>query len=216
MPKYPAAPDLAAIVRKLQFDVKTLQVQVANLGAQPGGTPGTVWDANVIWNGGIESGSTGFVRTLFAPITVDEANPLDQLRSLKISEAAGAQTAVQWLPGGNAGSPTPGNDVFATTPGDIWRLQCLARATVATADTQIVAAMGNTAADVFALPGANTTWTAVSTVALAPNVITPLLGNITIPASRNFIGLFVYGAFTAPTAAWQWWLDDVALQRKLS
>lgn len=216
MATYTVPPDLARDIRQMKLDIKTLQVKVANLGAQPSGTPGTVWDANVVWNGGIESGLTGWVRTLFAPIIVESADPLDQLRSLRVEEAAGAQTAVTWLPGGNSASPTPGNDVFATAPGDIWRLQCLARATVATTDTQLVAAMGNTAADVFALPGANTTWTTVSTVALSPNVIAPLLGNVTIPASRNFIGLFVYGAFTAPTPAWKWWLDDVALQRKLS
>jgi hypothetical protein len=61
MSRYATLPDSTRDIRHLKLRVKSLEARLANLGGQPAGTPpATVYDANVIYNGGMESGTTGW------------------------------------------------------------------------------------------------------------------------------------------------------------
>ncbi len=96
MPKYPTPPDLAAIVRNHERRIRALEVKVANLGSQPVGTPGNVFDANVLWNGGFESGLTGWQTSFFTgtagALGVDGADPLDGLYSGRVVEGSSGRS----------------------------------------------------------------------------------------------------------------------------
>jgi hypothetical protein len=225
VPNYAKAPDIVRDIRQLKLDVKALQLNVATLGGQPSGTPGSVFDANVLWNGSMESGFTSWVVGRFLsgytspdhPVgSVESADPLAGLQSLRVDESANAASWTSWFPTNNIANVQIGSDVFATAPGDVWRLSAKVRATVASGGAQVIAVCGTAAADAQQVAGANTNWVIASSAALTPGVPVTLDGLATVPAGRNFIGFLVVANGIPPTAPWSWWMDECVMQRKMS
>ena len=218
--RYATKPDVAADIRSLKARVRTLEVKVANLGPQPGGSPGSTFDSNVIWNGSMESGITGYGRLFFAGSIgvpyVEDANPLSGLRSLRVDEQASSSTDLIWCPTSNHSAPTVGSDVFATAPGEVWQVMGTMRSSVDTTHARINALCGLTAGACYGL--SNVTYVAAADLSLTAGVITQFTGQITVPASRNFITFGCNADNRTGTSAvpWSWWLDEVVLQRKLS
>jgi hypothetical protein len=218
--RYPVPPDLAALLRDMQRDIKNLQAKVANLGPQPVGSPVAAFDANVIWNGGCESGKTGWGRSFntgtLGVTSVEAADPLDNLYSLRVDEQASSSTRIVWFGSGNASNAIPGDNVFATAPGEQWQIQALLRSTVDTTHAKIYGVCGTTPADCFGIFGAQT-YVAAADVPLVAGTVTALSGLITVPATRNYVAFSVSPDDAAGSSGvpWSWWLDDVVLQRKL-
>lgn len=222
MPNYPTPPSFLADIRDLKNRVAILEAQMANRTGPGTDTGAPAYDGNAIWNGAMESGMTGWARVYAAVgslgTTVPEvSDPLDGLVSLRENESASSATRIFWLSNSTTAAPLVGDAVFNTAPGDVWRLTCAIRSNIAVPDAKLYASVGDTAANVYGLPGfTNTTWLQAAALPLTAGGITTLTGNITVPASRSFIGLHVTAAETPPGVNWSWWLDDVTLQRKLN
>ena len=202
------------------------RVNLITLGGSPGSGNFTQYGPNVISNGDIESGSTGWSRSFWTgtlgTVSVETTAPLDGLRSLKISEAASSSTRITWLPSGNATSPTVGTDVFATSPGDVWLFNALMQSSVSTTHAKLYGFCGNTPPDCFALQpnGGATTWVAAVDVPLTAGVPTTLSGTLTVPTGGLGYNYIAFNcspddAAAASGVAWSWWLDNVSLQKKI-
>jgi hypothetical protein len=218
MPLYPTPPNIVAEIRSLQKRVSLLERQMANLRGAGGGGGGPVYDSNVIWNGSMESGTSGwglgYGNGTGGTIAVESANPLNGLRSLRMDEHANSGTEVWWNPTGGA---LAGSDVFATAPGEQWLLTATLRSTVPITHAQLVGICGTVESDCYGLFG-NQTFVSAADVPLTANTITPVSGLITVPASRNFVTVMVLAGKNdspMPTVPYSWWLDDVSLQKKL-
>jgi hypothetical protein len=225
MVAYPTAPSIVADIRKLKADVRQLQIQVAGRVPLGPASGAPVYDANVLSNGGIESGVVGWGRGLWSGggtqgvLDLDEANPMDGLRSLRMNEAANTRTFLNWRPAGEHSAPVVGVDVFATSPGDVWKISGTMRSTVTVPGAALVGACGAAAADCYDVLNTGGGFTAVTaaTLTLTAGVVTLLSGTITVPAGRNFIGFECFGTVggSEPSTAWAWEIDSVSLQKKL-
>lgn len=180
------------------------------------------YGSNVITNGDIESGLTGWARSFntgtLGTLSVETVAPLDGLDSLKMTEAAASSTRLTWLPSGNSANPTVGTDVFPTQAGDVWAIQALMQSTVATTHAKIYANCGNAPADCYGLQVAGTTvWVAAADIPLTASTPTQLAGTITVPS-----GGYNYLTFNCSPddaaggsgVAWSWLIDLVVLQKK--
>lgn len=221
MPAYPAAPDLAAIIRDHTRRIKALEVQMANLtGGTPGGSPGSTFDANVLWNGSFESGAidwtVGYWTGTSGHMFTENANPLAGLHSARVDESANSATQAWWRP---TGGSVAGQDVFATTPGEQWQLKATVRSTQPIVNARLVGVCGTIESDCYGIFG-NQSYVSASALSLPGGpTITQMSGIVTVPASRNFITfVFRMGVDDTPPPAvpWSWWLDECVLQRKLS
>jgi hypothetical protein len=210
---------------KLTRRVSDLEKQVRSLqfGQTIGGGNTTQYSQNVITNGDIESGVTGWARSFFTgtigTVSVETTAPIDGLDSLKISEAASSSTRITWLPSGSSTNPTVNTDVFPTAPGDVWLITAQMQATVATTHAKIYAFCGATPANCYALPSAGiTVAVAAADIPLTANVVSTLQGTITVPASMNFLTFNCSpdDAAGTPAAPWSWLLDTVSLQLKVN
>lgn len=217
MPAYSTPPELARRLRAFDQRATRLEMQVANRTRQPPITGGDAYDASVL-TGGMEGG-IGNWRALYwtttpGVLSVEAADPLDGLQSLRVDEPAGSFSRVYWrLP---APAATVDGDAFSTAPGQVWQLTALIRASVSLPDAQLVASCGTAPGDVFGIFGAQD-WVAAASVPLVGGYVAALSGTITVPAGRNYIGLMAVASDSGlPTDPWTWWLDDVTLQRKLT
>lgn len=202
-----------------------LQRRVTALETGAVGSPGnpTQYGPNLISNGDMESGATGWARSFWTgtigTISVETVNPLDGLRSLKVTEAASSSTRITWLPSGNSASPTIGTDVFPCAVGQVWLLSALMSATVATTHAKIYAICGNAPTDAYQLQpnGGNTIWVAAADIPLTANTPTVLQGTVTIPAGYNYVAFNCSpdDAAGASGSAWSWLLDDVSIQQRM-
>lgn len=185
-----------------------------------GGLPGPAYGPNVLVNGDIESGSTGWALSFWTgtlgTLSVETTAPLDGARSLKISEAASSSSRMTYLPSANSAAPTIGVDVFPTSAGDTWLISCQLQATVSTTTAKLYAICGNTPADCYGLVGANTSWVAAAAIPLTAGVPTILTGTIAVPAPRQFltINFSPDDAVGAPGAPWSWLADTLSLQQR--
>ncbi len=216
----PTLDDLAKQISNLQRRVTYLEV-----GAPGSGSDATLYGPNVISNGDIESGSTGWARWFntgtLGTISVETVAPLDGQRSLKMTEAASSSTRLTWLPGGSTTNPQIGSDVFNTTVGDVWLITALLQATVATTHAKIYAICGNAPADCYSLQpnGGNTTWVAAADLPLTAATPTLLQGTITVPAGAyNFLTFSCSpdDAAGASGVAWSWLADSISMQQQLN
>lgn len=216
MPDYPTPPRFTDKLSDHERRIGLLEIKVASKLAQGTSAAPLMYDSNVVGNSGMEAGAAGW-RALYSTgalgvLSVETASPLNELSSLRVDEAASQYSRVYWR---GAGAPVLNSDVFATAPGEVWRLSALMRASADVPSGQLVASCGTTAADVFGNLSAQT-WVVAASVPLAAGVVTALSGTITVPATRNFIGFMAVGSTaTIPAAPWAWWLDDAVLQRRL-
>lgn len=204
---------LARRVSDLERQVRSLQV-----GASIGAGNTTQYGPNMISNGDMESGSTGWTRSFWqgtiGTISVETTSPLDGLRSLLITENASSSTRITW---GSSGTPA----VFDTAPGDVWLLQALMQSSVDTTHAKLYAFCGNTPADCYSLQpnSGNTTWQTAVDVPLTAGTPTLLSGTITVPNTGN--GYYYLTINCSPDdaagssgSAWSWLLDGVSIQKK--
>jgi hypothetical protein len=226
MPAYPINPNdrLYVTLRDIRQRVSVLEAQMANRVATNPSSGGSVFDSNVLWNSAMESGITNWVVGRFLsgytapdrPVgSVEGSNPLAGIQSLRIDESANAASWTSWFPTNNNANVQVGSDVFATAPGEQWRLSAMVRATQPSGGAQVIAMCGTTPVDAQSLAGANTNWVIASSSALTAGVTVTLDGLATVPAGRNYIGFLCVANGIAPAVPWTWWMDTCVMQRKL-
>ena len=225
--RYPAKPDVVALLKRMQADIAMLKTKVANLGAQPGGTPGDVYDGNVLFNGRFEGGYqttwmpgrfvAGYGGANQPKFSIEEADPLDGLRSFRADELASAASWMVWLPSHQIGAPIVGQDVFATAPGEQWRCTAKLRSSVNVSNANTICMTGATPLDAVSLDnGGTATWVRAVDTPLVGGVTTDVDGTAVIPAGHHYVGFAIVGATIPPATPYTWWCDGLTMQRKLS
>lgn len=219
-------PSIEDLLRQQQRQIADLQTRVTLLenGSAGSSAPDT-YDPNVITNGDMESGITGWSRWFWTgtlgTTSVETTAPIDGTRSLKLTEAAASSTRITWLPSGNSAAPTVGSDVFRTNAGDVWLVQAVMNCSVATTHARIYAICGVNPGDCYGLVSSTTAWVNAADVPLTANTSTVLSGTITIPTSPVGLSYVTFSCSPDDAAgtsgtAWSWLLDDVALRKKVA
>jgi hypothetical protein len=225
MPKYPRPPDLVRTVTELGRRVTSLEArmsQTATGGSGGGLTP--VWDTDVLWNGDMESGTTGWQvgfwnGTLYGILSTETDNPLDGQGSMRVDEYDGnSATGITWHPS-NPNGQSANVDCWPTTAGDTWRMSALAQST-GPITLHLRVMLATDVDDIYGIADPNVIWMDTVALPLSPNTPTPLTGQITVPTGGpapgwSFIGCHLQPDIPNLAHAYTWWADDVVLQKRL-
>jgi hypothetical protein len=213
MPRYATRPTITAQVHDHELRLRRLEIAMATRvysGTTPPPTP--VWDVTPMTNPDFEGGLTGWAAgTGPGVLHLDVSAPIAGTRSARMDEPAFGATRLRWVGTNNTTDPRVGVDVFHTAPADIWRISARVKVTTPVSGMAVGVVAGATPADCYTGTGA---WLQADSQPVGVGVTLTLSGQVTIPAGRNYVTFEARPS--GPTGgAWSWWIDTVAMQRKL-